>query len=216
MIIDCIADTHGNFPQLEGGDLLIVAGDLTARGTESEYFQCFDWLYEQDYSKKILIAGNHDTQMQDENYSGPCGVMFGAFDYLCDSGIQWCGLRIWGSPWTKRFAGENPRCLAFTCETEEELGKKWACIPQNTDILITHSPPWGILDKTIYNEYVGSKSLANKVGHMEKPPKLWIWGHVHEAYGIDLPVRQKKCKMVNASHVNERYEPVNKPVRIEL
>lgn len=31
MIIDCIADLHSHYPKLDGGDLLIVAGDLTDR-----------------------------------------------------------------------------------------------------------------------------------------------------------------------------------------
>ena len=37
MIIDCISDLHGFYPKLEGSDLLIIAGDLTARDTKDEY-----------------------------------------------------------------------------------------------------------------------------------------------------------------------------------
>ena len=64
MIIDCISDLHGHFPDLRGGDLLLIAGDLTARDIEPEYFKFFDWLDEQKYRKKILIAGNHDMEIQ--------------------------------------------------------------------------------------------------------------------------------------------------------
>lgn len=61
MIIDCISDLHGHFPSLEGGDLLIIAGDLTATHTPQELYQFNDWVKVQDYKKKVLIAGNHDT-----------------------------------------------------------------------------------------------------------------------------------------------------------
>lgn len=220
MIIDIIGCLHGFYPSLEGGDLLIITGDLTRRDTQEEVSQFDDWLSAQKYTKKIFIAGNHDNRLIEEkprkyllevaNYKRE------KFEYLCDSGTEFGGLKIWGSPWTKTFPGINPRCCAFTVDTDEELAAKWALIPDDIDILITHGPPWGIKDKSYTKEHCGSKSLALKIGIMEDPPKLWVWSHIHEDYGIDLSIRSKPCKMVNASHVNEYYQPVNKPIRIIL
>ncbi len=227
MIIDCISDLHGHYPKLEGGDLLIVAGDLTARDRLEEYYKFFDWFYyEQDYQKKILIAGNHDVTFQDEEYEGPEGIMKGAFVYLCDSGIELGGIKIWGSPWTLKFPGMNKDCMAFTVDTEEELADKWAMIPLDIDILITHSPPWGNLDE-IRNYYtgkvenVGSKTLTRFLETKLKP-KLHVFGHIHEGGGQQLIYKrpgygtENNTIMVNASIMNERYHPVNKPVRVEL
>lgn len=223
MIIDCIADLHGHFPKLKGGDLLIVAGDLTE--TEAQLDQFDDWLDSQKYRKKIFISGNHDNHLVNQKPKKHQIKLGGhereKFEYLCDSGTEFEGLKIWGSPWTKKFIGMNPHCMAFSLENEDQLEEKWKLIPNDVDILITHSPPFGILDG-ILNQYdgsifhVGSISLRNKVSHLKKAPKLWVWGHIHEAYGKDLSAGEKACKMVNASHVNERYKPVNKPVRIEL
>lgn len=233
MIIDCIADLHGHYPKLEGGDLLIVPGDLTATDTEKQYEEFSLWLNTLAYRKVIVIAGNHDNYLSEcsKVYVKPLFYHPTYVEYLCDSVIEFEGLKIWGSPWTKTFEGMNPDCKAFTCDTEEELSDKWTMIPSDVDILITHSPPYGILDEVeIYghkrdecNEaaldtkiHVGSKSLALKIGHMKNPPKLWCWGHIHEAYGQDLVVRSKPCKMINCSHVNERGHPINKPVRVIL
>lgn len=212
MIIDCISDLHGHYPKLEGGDLLIVAGDLTRSDQPYQYEFIYDVIEEKKYKKIILIAGNHDGCIENGRVEF---VEDSKIDYLCDSGTEFEGLKIWGSPWSLTFPGINPKCIAFT-GTEDELAEKWALIPDDTDILVTHGPPWGILDKTYRKEHVGSKSLGLKIGHMEIPPKLWVWGHIHEAYGEDLPIRQKPCKMINASHVNERYEPVNNPIRVIL
>src|SRR5208337_2162917 len=138
-------------------------------------------------------------------------------------------LKIWGSPWTKTFERMNPHCKAFTCDTEEELAEKWALIPDDIDILITHSPPQYGLDKTINQFFVGSESLRDCV--FKNQPKLHVFGHIHEAYGIitketiqDLifkitgkfDERLFSTTIVNASHVNERYKPVNKPIRVIL
>ncbi len=223
MHITCVSDLHGYYPKLEGGDLLIVAGDLTAGDEIDQYVDFYLWLseYLDAYKKIVIIAGNHDNRMLDqEKLLKDTKFMCG--EYLCDSGTEFEGLKIWGSPWTKTFEGMNPKCKAFTVDTEQELADKFSLIPDDTDILITHSPPIGVLDRTVRNEYVGSVSLSAKLGFLENL-KIHVFGHIHEAYGkIDppayLPNYFDVCKhySVNCSHVNERYEPVNKPVRIEL
>lgn len=218
MIIDCISDLHGHYPKLEGGDLLIVAGDLTGRDTEEAMFHFYSWLDDQDYTKKIFTGGNHDNQLQQ------CGSDFfldreEEAEYLCDSETEFEGLKIFGSPWSKRFKGMNPKCMAFTVDTEEELDKIYYRIPNEIDILITHEAPYGILDRVDFSEgessaySVGSHAL---VYHSRmRQPKLHIFGHIHEGYGEDKET-DPGIHYVNASHVNERYQPVNKPIRVIL
>lgn len=219
MIIDCIADLHGHYPELEGGDLLIVAGDLTRSDQFGEHEDFRHWLADQDYRCKVFIAGNHDNYLT-ESFPYPPEINFVTGNYLCDSGTEFEGLKIWGSPWTKRFEGMNPRCMAFTCETEDELKAKFSMIPEDTDILITHSPPYGILDKVNRRVgdpvSVGSFALASRVQKVR--PLLHVFGHIHESYGAEKwsMGELKVTDYINCSHVNEYYEPVNKPIRIEL
>ncbi len=232
MNITAISDLHGHFPELEGGDLLIIAGDLTARDTHIDYCKFENWIVGQNYSHIIIVGGNHDnflTSMDEHRMWRYWNKLDPRITYLCDSGTEFEGLRIWGTPWTKSFEGMNPKCKAFTVDTEEELAEKWALIPDDIDILVTHSPPYCGLDKTIDQENVGSKSLRTWV--FKNKPRLHVFGHIHESYGIISSEALRKLNLqlftdskdeifqttiINASHVNERYEPVNKPVRIEL
>lgn len=233
MIIDCISDLHGYYPELQGGDLLIVAGDLTASDEFCQYTDFFRWLLPQKYTRKILVAGNHD------------GMLRGLYridgeetdlSYLCDSGTEFTyyiegfpqedekflpsrkrTLKIWGSPWTRTFPGMNPRCMAFTVATEEELAEKWKLIPEDIDILVTHGPMYGMFDKTKKDEHVGSGALSNWVLDHYDSLKLHVCGHIHEGYGVnDLREFKETPVFVNCSHVNAKYEPVNMPVRIIL
>ncbi len=211
MKIDCVSDTHGFLPELEGGDLLIVAGDLTAHDSEIEHWKFLEWLNSQSYRKKVYIAGNHDGFYEKplENYP-LCPDVY----YLEDSGIEFEGLLIWGSPWSLWFKGIHPKCKAFT-GSESDLKQKYELIPEDTDILITHGPPYGTMDvvrnfHTGKAENVGSTILAGTTNTL-KSLKLHVFGHIHEGFG-----KSKDGKMVNASYVNEEYLPVNKPIRIEL
>lgn len=225
MIIDCIADLHGHFPKLEGGDLLIIAGDCTWNDSLHSWNEFWDWLDAQNYMKKVMVAGNHDNFCEDwstdvdstyESFLGkPC------VSYLCDSGDEFEGLKIWGSPWTVEFKGMNPKCKAFTVKSDEELAKRWELIPKDIDILITHSPPLGYGDKIQSMdsgkiEYVGSKSLLDLFYKERIKPKLHVFGHVHEAYGEMKSMDCPHIKFINASHVNEHYWAVNKPIRVVL
>lgn len=250
MMIDCISDLHGHYPKLEGGDLLVVAGDLTANDMYDEWNKFDDWIRVQKfkYKKVVVIAGNHDSYLYD-GYDNPFFLPFSDYEsdtrdkipfatYLCDSGTEFeywedyadpCRgkqlkkLKIYGSPWTLRFEGMNPHYMAFTVDTEEELAEKWALIPDDVDILVTHGPPFGIFDAVRKygpfsherEELVGSKSLLLRIADIK--PLIHCFGHIHEEGGKDLWVPwQQGTRFVNASHVNASYEPVNKPIRITL
>lgn len=122
----------------------------------------------------------------------------------------------------------NPNCMAFTCETDEELAEKWALIPEDTNILVTHSPPLGTFDMNSSGKFCGSSSLKLKSRQL-KELELFVFGHIHEGYSMVTPKKIYGSEipwipilfpsvpyLVNASHVNERYQPVNKPIRVIL
>lgn len=234
MIIDCISDLHGERPQLKGGDVLIIAGDCTSNDKVPTWTDFLCWLNVQDYKYKIIVAGNHDnfcTQWANSNDSIYDIIEDkNDFIYLCDVGVEIEGLKIWGSPWTLWFHGINPHCKAFIGD-EKFLKFKYDFIPSDTDILITHSPPYGILDEikpSIFDQskadlHCGSKSLRNQVLDSSKLPKLkaHIFGHIHEGYGQMIIKRpgfgdENNITCVNASIMNANYEPVNNPIRITL
>lgn len=208
-IIDCISDLHGHFPKLEGGDLLIIAGDLTARDKCTEHSDFCDWLDSQPYKKKIVIAGNHDNNIEADLIE----CLHSTY-YLEDNGTNFERLKIWGTPWSLSFHGINPHCKAFM-GSESDLKKKYDLIPSDIDILVTHSPPFGILDEC-ENGNVGSKSLRDVVLSAERFPNLKavIFGHIHEQGGKIFETNL--CKFINCSIMNEHYKPINKPMRITL
>lgn len=229
MIIDCISDLHGEEPELEGGDILIVAGDLTATHKPQQFKQFFNWLMVQDYKYKVVIAGNHDSYLQESVMYGQISMNLGgqfdqnenfnkyAYYYLCEAQVVIEGLKFFGTPWTKTFEGIEPNCMAFTMQTEKQLSDKWKIIPDDTDILITHCPPYGIFDEVLRRdhtlEYTGSMSLRNEVIERIKP-KLHVFGHIHQHGGKKM--NAITTQFVNASILDEYYDATNEPVRIIL
>lgn len=94
---------------------------------------------------------------------------------------------------------------------EHELAKKWADIPDDTDILILHGPPHGIgdlaRDERGMPVHVGSPSLAKRIEEIRT--RLVVFGHIHAGYGV---YKSGRTTYVNASHCDERYRPVNAPI----
>jgi Icc-related predicted phosphoesterase len=221
MIIDCIADLHGWKPTLEGGDLLIIAGDLTSNHSLHELDDFNDWVRDQPYDKKILIGGNHDIFLEDGVYDpfdvathkDECVIIDPSVDYLFDSGTEYKGLKIWGCPWTPWFIGVNPKCKAFM-KSDSKLSEYWEKIPMKIDILITHGPAYGVLDGipqedgTLY--HAGSKSLRDWIEKIM--PEMVLFGHIHEQGG--QYVKKEGILYINGSVVDERYRHVNKRRRI--
>jgi hypothetical protein len=114
-------------------------------------------------------------------------------------------LVIYGTPWQPEFFN-----WAFNLPRGEKLKEKWDMIPVDTDILITHGPPFGKLDYVRYgNENVGCEELMKRVEEIK--PKIHVFGHIHEGYGY---VFDGNTHYINASVLNDRYEYRNKPVNV--
>jgi Icc-related predicted phosphoesterase len=205
MLIDCISDLHGFFPSLPGGDLLLICGDLTARDRLQEYHQFNEWLQTLPYRAIVVIAGNHDGLI--EKGIAAIGRDPKKIFYLCDSGIGFEGLKIWGSPYTPTFMRWH-----FMRNRGQEIKKHWDLIPADTDILITHGPPHEILDETEEGDKAGCEDLRDAVLNKIKP-KIHCFGHIHEQGGKITEIGG--VKFVNCSYVNERYRPVFSSIRLE-
>lgn len=229
MKITAISDLHGDRPKLEGGDLLIIAGDLTARDTLTQYQEFCYWMHNQPYERKVIIGGNHDMRLQKVPFHFEEAIT--GVSYLLDSGTEisfqqnnWPNgvgrgikdkrLNVWGTPWTRWFEGVNPDCTGFMLHTEFQLKDKFDLIPEDTDILVTHGPCFGRLDHTLYGDDAGSTALRDRVDYLRgKVLRLHIHGHIHEAYG-----RHEEGGLItlNVARMTRAYYPGNKIVNIEI
>lgn len=215
MKITCISDTHNqhlHIPPdwLEGGDVLVHAGDVSGRGSLKEVEAFLEWFNELPYTHKIFIAGNHDfwfekvstfavNEMLQEKYPN--------IIYLNDSGVEIDGVKFWGSPVQPWFYD-----WAFN-RIGTDICRHWDMIPLDTDVLITHGPMKGILDMTLRGVSTGCPYLLEKSAEMTNL-KLFVCGHIHESYGkFEFP---DGGVFVNASTLNFNYNVQNKPIIVEI
>jgi Icc-related predicted phosphoesterase len=218
MKITFISDTHTKHNQitydLPGGDLLIHAGDISSMGYKHEIQQFLKWFNKLDnYTHKIFIAGNHDWGFKDSPKM--CQEILEFYDkvtYLEDN-MELIGddyessVKIWGSPWQPEFCN-----WAFNLPRNgEELKHKWDLIPQDIDILVTHGPAYGKLDKIIGEyENLGCELLTERIKIIK--PKIHVCGHIHSGYGY---VFDGETHFINASVLGEHYQYTNKPLTVE-
>ncbi len=215
----CISDTHNyhNDVKLPDADILIHAGDFTMVGSFAEVLEFNEWLGKQEHSYKIVIAGNHDKCLGDNETLGL--KMITNAIYLQNTGTEIEGKKIWGSPMTHSFDRMRAGLTFHAPRDGKELKKTWDAIPDNLDVLITHGPPFAVLDevqsdftKWFSKENCGDGLLAAKV--IEKKPRYHIFGHIHEGYGKF--VSEYGTTFINASVINEAYNLVNEPIVIEI
>lgn len=208
MKIGFISDTHTFHRMLTGLeklDMLIHTGDLGFRGSVTEVFDFITWFKTVPVKHKIFIAGNHDFYLERTTTETINGTLDKNTFYLNDSGITIEGINIWGSPVQPWFND-----WAFNRQRGSDIRKHWDLIPDNTDILITHGPPFGILDKVKNGPNVGCKDLLKCVQRIK--PKYHAFGHVHEEYGFK---ETEDTFFINASILNEKYAYVNYPMIID-
>ena len=216
--ITFISDTHNKHKQLTsllpGGDLIVHAGDLSSLGYQHEIQSFCTWFNKlENYDHKVFISGNHDFMFEkDPAQAKEIWTSYKDIDYLQDEvmGIQIGDnpeIKIYGSPWQPEFynwAFNLPRNGA-------ELEAKWAAIPNDIDILITHGPAHGYLDRVMGGwENLGCEKLTEAI--KIKKPKIHVCGHIHSGYGY---IFDGDTHYINACVLNEGYNFTNKPLTID-
>jgi len=207
--VACLSDTHMRHAAIRPVevDLVVHAGDFTRRGTLAEAQAFLAWLGRWPAAHKVAIAGNHDTIAEREPERVRAIARDHGVTYLCDEAAQIAGLALWGSPWTPRFAS-----MAFNLDRGAALAERWAEIPNNLDLLITHGPPRGIGDRMALGLRVGCADLRAAVQRAR--PRLHVFGHIHEAAGIAAPRPGYPTRSVNAASCRLIHRLPPRPPRI--
>ena len=192
-----LSDTHGchhRLRELPEADVVVHSGDFCMVGSEQEAIDFLNWFCDLPYRHKIFICGNHDDCLYGANING----LDNNVHYLCNSGIEIEGLKFYGVP---MFMGD--------CVTDRQ-SINYATIPTDTDILITHSPAFGILDFDNDINY-GSEDLLTAVSEIN--PRIHLFGHIHKQHGITTI---GPTIFSNGAIINEDYSILNHPNIIEL
>lgn len=162
----------------------------------------------------VWIAGNHDTWIWKWGIGRRLSQL-NHVHYLQDSAIEVGGLKVYGTPWTAG-AGITHSWWAFDLLTIPGRVDPFAAIPGDADIVLTHSPPYGIGDMVLRGKQVGSPELLERLLTVE--PRLVVHGHIHEEYGVRRLSSTSRAPVVNAALLDERYRalPERDPVLIDL
>eukprot|EP01065_Artemidia_motanka_P029565 TRINITY_DN35660_c0_g1_i1.p1 TRINITY_DN35660_c0_g1~~TRINITY_DN35660_c0_g1_i1.p1 ORF type:complete len:336 (+),score=75.96 TRINITY_DN35660_c0_g1_i1:60-1010(+) len=207
-----LSDTHNMFcdevvDALPAADILIHTGDFTDEGTPLE-FEHFNKVLEyarERFEHRVVVYGNHDVchafrreeaekmkwktrEQHIANYRRSCLAQSlpaaTAVPTLQQVVIK--GLRLFGVPWFPLHKGHGGR-------EEPEGLRTWAppgstgcidCVPEGTDVLLTHGPPHGVLDEADHcGVHWGGVPGVRRI-LAERRPKLHLFGHVHESNGV--------------------------------
>lgn len=200
------------FPE---GDVLIHAGDLMYEGTPDEWQSRVDSLAKQEHKVKIYVPGNHDYFPY--HYEGVARAQ------LRKAGI------ILMTAWERR-------------TIVDEFGNKYVIVAHpgvtnlpgwaynvaeeymdnalmehgafdGADIIVTHAPPYRILDQVRPLIDVGCMAYNRWFYQGNCTAKLWAFGHIHESYGHTTIAG---TTFVNAAMCDRGYKQVNKPIVYDM
>ena len=206
----CLSDTHTKHKQvpIPDGDILIHCGDMTGRGNYHEFISIGNWFREmkERFKHRIMIAGNHDWGLELNKRI----ILHDHFDkdliYLQDESVELEGIKFYGTPWMPPFMD-----WAFMRE-EEKLSMYYANIPEDTEVLITHCPPYGIRDMESEPRRCGSHALCERIKQLPNL-KHHVFGHIHEDYGSETI---EGISFHNCSSLNGNYRYQNPPIIINI
>ncbi|MCF6187540.1 MAG: metallophosphatase domain-containing protein [Desulfobulbaceae bacterium] len=216
MKITVFSDTHTlhNQVNIPEGDILIFAGDMNNCRGEQDVAVFNSFLEAQPHRHKVVIGGNHDHQLAENTITAKS--LLPEAVYLQDELVVIGGITLFGAPWQPIF--NDRACDAFALPRGKALREKWSMIPDGIDILVTHSPPSGVMDQDGPVGH-GCSDLTTAVNTVK--PKYHVFGHIHGNHGmmkkgdttyINCSVKGRNGQLRSA--LSFEYEPGTSPEQV--
>lgn len=213
MKIIAISDTHCRWQNLviPECDILISTGDYSYHGQPDIVLNFHKWMGEQKARHFISVQGNHEEWVE-KNFSAAKAIAQGAcptIHFMDEGPIEIEGIKFWCSSITPFFHN-----WAYNRHRGPDIKRHWDMIHADTDVLLTHGPPYGILDIAPFpngtpKERVGCYDLKDRIDLIK--PDLHIFGHIHHCGGQQH--HEDGVSYYNASICDEMYCPSN-PVTV--
>jgi Icc-related predicted phosphoesterase len=207
MRIVIISDTHCRHEELGllRGDVLIHCGDsgngFAAHATDVDRLD--DWLGRQTFDRILCVGGNHDFELEKRSKATAPSLRNAV--YLQDHSIHYRGVHFYGAPWV-------PELVTWAYYLPaNEICERWNRIPAETDVLITHTPPLGILDRNRSGRSCGCPDLAERLADLR--PRIHCFGHIHASAGS---IELGRTTYVNASMVDSQYHIARRPFEFDI
>lgn len=206
MKIVIISDTHGKHEELGhlSGDVLIHCGDVENLFERDDHAieKIDQWFGRQDFDHILCIGGNHDLALEQRVKSRVQPFEHAVFLHDTTTVIE--GVKFFGSSWVPKLNQH-----AFFAD-DKTLENAWAKIPDDVNVLITHTPPAGVLDVSSRGLELGCDHLAKHLSALS--PMLHCFGHVHASAGS---TQHNGTTFVNASSVNSNFKIAHAPFEFD-
>ena len=202
-----ISDTHNQHNLLGQlrGDVLIHCGDMfdLFQPNDDDIANIDAWFARQDFELILVTGGNHDVSLEQE--LNRTDQPFENAYFLRDEAYEHRGVVFYGAPWIPGLRGH-----AFYADADR-LRSAWSMIPANTDVLITHTPPAGVLDVSSNGMALGCVHLESELQRVS--PSVHCFGHIHASGGT---LAANGTRFVNASMVNSGFVLDRRPYEIRI
>lgn len=179
LIVFAFSDTHGNHRKLkvpEDADIVICAGDAVEDDMKGgEYGDFIDWFAGLKAKWKFFVPGNHELSFELDQAEEIEKAMTDKGILVMQNAVMDCdGVVIGSISGNAMIADED--------------------IPTDIDVLVTHCPPYGVLD-----EGLGSPEILDFM--IKSKPKYHLFGHIHVTEGQEFRFGETLCE--NIGRYNE-------------
>ena len=171
------SDTHGCHRELvvpEGVDIIICAGDVVEDDLKGgEYDDFIEGVSALPARWKLFVPGNHELSFERGRADDIAEKMSASGITVLEDAVEDCDGVIVGS-------------VSANAHVADED------IPDDLDILVTHYPPYGVLD-----EERGSLEILTFV--LRSQPKYHLFGHIHSTAGKEFQLGNTLCKNISVT-----------------